>query len=162
MWVEELRLEPHPEGGCFRQTYKAELTLAQVALPNGFTGTRAASTAIYLLFEGEKVSAFHRLRSDKVWHFYDGAPLVAQVIEPQTSPHEHSIPPLRRRGRIESLRGGGFLGEHFSDALDLRADAFQLFFNVLVAAVDVVDTIDDGFAVGNQSGNDERGGGAEI
>jgi len=82
-WIEKLQLEAHPEGGCFRQTYKADLTLAQAALPSGFTGARAASTAIYFLLEGEKFSAFHRLRSDEVWHFYDGSPLVVHVIEPE-------------------------------------------------------------------------------
>jgi predicted cupin superfamily sugar epimerase len=82
-WIEKLRLEPHPEGGYFRQTYKADLTLAQAALPVGFTGARAASTAIYFLLEGENFSAFHRLRSDEVWHFYDGAPLVVHVVEPE-------------------------------------------------------------------------------
>jgi uncharacterized protein len=82
-WIENLRLEAHPEGGYFRQTYKADLTLAQSALPGGFTGARAASTAIYFLLEGENFSAFHRLRSDEVWHFYDGAPLVVHVIEPE-------------------------------------------------------------------------------
>ena len=60
------------------------------------------------------------------------------------------------------LHGGGFFGEHFSDALDLRADSFELFFDVFVATVDVVDAVDDGFAVGDESGEDERGGGAEV
>ena len=35
-WIEKLRLEPHPEGGYFRQTYKADLTIAREALPAGF------------------------------------------------------------------------------------------------------------------------------
>lgn len=82
-WIERLRLEPHPEGGYFRQTYQSDLTVAKAALPVGFTGARAASTAIYFLLEGENFSAFHRLRSDEVWHFYDGAPLVIHVIEPE-------------------------------------------------------------------------------
>ena len=82
-WIEKLRLEPHPEGGHFRQTYKADLSLSPAALPVGFMGTRAASTAIYFLLAGENFSAFHRLRSDEVWHFYDGSPLVVHVIEPE-------------------------------------------------------------------------------
>lgn len=81
-WVERLRLKPHPEGGHFRQTYKADLKIAHEALPAGFSGTRAASTAIYFLLEGENFSAFHRLQSDEVWHFYAGSPLVVDVIEP--------------------------------------------------------------------------------
>jgi predicted cupin superfamily sugar epimerase len=82
-WIEKLELERHPEGGYFRQTYKAALVVPKSALPAGFAGARAASTAIYFLLEGENFSAFHRLRSDEVWHFYAGDPLVVQVIEPE-------------------------------------------------------------------------------
>lgn len=83
-WIEKLKLEPHPEGGYFRQTYKSDLLIAREALP-GFSGARAASTAIYFLLEGKKFSAFHRLRSDEVWHFYAGSPLAVHVIEPAGS-----------------------------------------------------------------------------
>jgi uncharacterized protein len=80
-WIERLRLEAHPEGGYFRQTYRSEMTIAPEALPAGFTGTRAASTAIYFLLKGENFSAFHRLRSDEVWHFYAGASLAVHIID---------------------------------------------------------------------------------
>jgi predicted cupin superfamily sugar epimerase len=82
-WIEKLGLEPHPEGGYFRQTYKANLVMVKEVLPREFAGNRAVSTAIYFLLEGENFSAFHRLRSDEVWHFYAGDPLVVHVIEPE-------------------------------------------------------------------------------
>jgi len=82
-WIEKLQLEAHPEGGYFRQTYRSDVMLAKEALPEGFTGTRAASTAIYFLLQGKRFSAFHRLRSDEVWHFYTGEPLAVHVLEPQ-------------------------------------------------------------------------------
>jgi predicted cupin superfamily sugar epimerase len=81
-WIEKLRLEPHPEGGYFRQTYRSDVMIAREALPPGFGGARVASTAIYFLIEGENFSAFHRLRSDELWHFYAGSPLAVEVIEP--------------------------------------------------------------------------------
>ena len=81
-WIEKLQLEPHPEGGYFRQTYRSEVVIAREALPAGFTGARTASTAIYFLLEGRNFSAFHRLRSDEVWHFYAGKPLMVHVIDP--------------------------------------------------------------------------------
>ena len=80
-WIEKLALEAHPEGGYYQQTYKADLILAKESLPPEFTGARAASTAIYFLLEGENFSAFHRLRSDEVWHFYVGATLLVHVID---------------------------------------------------------------------------------
>ena len=82
-WIKKLGLEPHPEGGYYRRTYQADLVVAEEALPAGFTGARAVSTAIYFLLEGENFSAFHRLRSDEVWHFYAGDPLVVDVISPE-------------------------------------------------------------------------------
>jgi hypothetical protein len=80
-WIERLKLEPHPEGGWYRQTYRAPLMLPRSALP-GYGGDRAASTAIYFLLTGDQFSAFHRLRSDEVWHFYAGSALIVHVIEP--------------------------------------------------------------------------------
>jgi uncharacterized protein len=80
-WIERLGLEAHPEGGYFRQTYRSEMMIAHEALPAGFSGARAASTAIYFLLEGNNFSAFHRLRSDEVWHFYAGASVAVHVID---------------------------------------------------------------------------------
>ncbi|MFZ1141788.1 MAG: cupin domain-containing protein, partial [Candidatus Sulfotelmatobacter sp.] len=51
--------------------------------PAGFSGARAVSTAIYFLLEGEGFSAFHRLRSDEIWHFYAGQPLLVHAIDPE-------------------------------------------------------------------------------
>lgn len=76
-WIRKLGLEPHPEGGFYRQAYRAELEMEIAAL-----GRRAASTAIYFLLEGKDFSALHRLRSDEVWHFYAGGALVVEVIDP--------------------------------------------------------------------------------
>jgi predicted cupin superfamily sugar epimerase len=80
-WIDRLSLQSHPEGGWYRQTYRATLTLPQAAL-SGHAGDRAASTAIYFLLADDQFSAFHRLRSDEVWHFYAGSGLVVHVITP--------------------------------------------------------------------------------
>jgi predicted cupin superfamily sugar epimerase len=79
-WIERLGLIPHPEGGHYRQTYRAEWTIDQAALPASFGGSRSASTAIYFLLDGNNFSALHRLRSDELWHLYAGGALVVQVI----------------------------------------------------------------------------------
>ncbi|MGA3089869.1 MAG: cupin domain-containing protein [Terriglobales bacterium] len=81
-WIRQLALEPHPEGGYYRQTYRAEMLVPKHGLPRQFPGPRAVSTAIYFLLERENFSAFHRLRSDEVWHFYAGTALLVHVIEP--------------------------------------------------------------------------------
>jgi hypothetical protein len=47
----------------------------------GYSGARAASTAIYFLLAGEQASAFHRIRSDEVWHFHAGGSLTLHLLE---------------------------------------------------------------------------------
>ena len=76
--VDALGLAPHPEGGFYRETFRAPLAL--VGLPHG--APRAASTAIYYLLPSGVFSAFHVVASDEVFHHYDGAPLALDVIHP--------------------------------------------------------------------------------
>ena len=68
-WIERLSLTEHPEGGCYRETYRA-----------GPVDGRCASTAIYYLLRSDEVSRLHRLRSDEVFHFYVGSPLTVHAI----------------------------------------------------------------------------------
>lgn len=78
-WVKKLKLEPHPEGGWFKEVYRSKETIDDSALPGRFTGSRNYSTAIYYLLEEGDYSAFHRIQSDELWHFYDGDDL--EIIE---------------------------------------------------------------------------------
>src|ERR1700742_1687972 len=80
-WIDRLQLQPHPEGGYYRETYRAPLILPHAALSN-HGGERSASTAIYFLLAGDQFSAFHRIRSDELWHFYSGSALIVHVITP--------------------------------------------------------------------------------
>jgi len=80
-WIEKLGLQPHPEGGYYRETYRAKLEIDREALPAAFGGNRPVSTAIYFLLDGDDFSALHRLRSDEIWHFYAGGGLVVEVID---------------------------------------------------------------------------------
>ncbi len=86
--IETLQLAPHPEGGFFRETYRAAA---------GNDG-RSASTAIYFLLPRGHRSRLHRLSSDEVWHFYGGGPLVVVEIDPQGRVHETRIGPGLTRG----------------------------------------------------------------
>jgi predicted cupin superfamily sugar epimerase len=87
-WISSLNLTKHPEGGFFRSTYASPLLIAKSALPPGFKGPRLASTAIYFLVDGANFSAFHRLQSDEVWHFYAGSTLMIHVIDADGSASE--------------------------------------------------------------------------
>ena len=74
--IAELRLAPHPEGGYFRETFRSP---DRVVTPRGTT--RSALTTILFLLTGENFSAFHRLTSDEIWHFYRGDPLTVEIID---------------------------------------------------------------------------------
>lgn len=68
--IRRLRLEPHPEGGFYRETFRSPQVLT---LPDG--RVRHASTAIHFLLPAGARSTWHRVAADEVWHHYDGAPL---------------------------------------------------------------------------------------
>ncbi|NUO33691.1 MAG: cupin domain-containing protein [Dermatophilaceae bacterium] len=63
-----LDLQPHPEGGWYRQTWVAPET---VTLPDG--RTRATATLIHFLLPAGESSAWHRVASDEVWIAHTGA-----------------------------------------------------------------------------------------
>ena len=81
-FINKLNLQTHPEGGYFAETYRASDTVPANALPAQFGGARNLSTAIYFLLEGSQFSAFHRIKSDELWHFYAGIPLNVFIIHP--------------------------------------------------------------------------------
>jgi uncharacterized protein len=78
-----LNLEPHPEGGHYRQTFRDSQQIG-----NG----RAVSTAIYFLLARGERSHWHRVDAVEIWHWHAGAPLKLEISE--------------EPGKIESLTLG--------------------------------------------------------
>ena len=85
--AERLGLEPHAEGGWFREEYRKE---------GG--GERPLATSITFLLEEGNFSALHRLASDELWFHHDGHPLDVEI--------------LRADGSRETLRIGPASGGH--------------------------------------------------
>jgi uncharacterized protein len=85
--IRSLALVPHPEGGYYREIWRGDLGVE----PSDGRGARAALTAIYFLLPAGAISRWHRVRSDEIWHHYEGAPLELLLIPP----HEHRIERLR-------------------------------------------------------------------
>jgi len=79
--IDRYNMQPHPEGGYYKETYRSTETIPQHALPGGFPGDRSFSTAIYFLLQQGNFSAFHRIKSDECWHFYAGETLLVYVID---------------------------------------------------------------------------------
>ncbi len=80
-WIEKLELLPHPESGYYKEVYRSTEEVVAELLPLQRTGIRSINTAIYYLLEKEIFSAFHRIKSDEIWHFYDGKSIVIYVID---------------------------------------------------------------------------------
>ena len=80
--IQSYKMLPHPEGGFYKESYRSDLLLEGDSLSNGMNGRRNCSTAILFLLVENSFSAFHRIKSDEVWHFYDGDPVQIHVIEP--------------------------------------------------------------------------------
>ncbi|HLP51181.1 MAG TPA: cupin domain-containing protein [Chitinophagales bacterium] len=80
-FVDRYRMQLHPEGGWFKETYRSDEIILKEHLPNRFSDGRSFCTGIYFLLEGEQFSGFHRIKSDEMWHFYAGGPLHVYVID---------------------------------------------------------------------------------
>jgi len=89
--IDLLSLKPHPEGGYFRESYRAEGVVAG--------NNRNYSTAIYYLLEGKACSKLHRIASDEIWHFYLGDRLVVAEIDPAGQIRETTLGPNLKAGQ---------------------------------------------------------------
>lgn len=81
--IDHYQMQSHPEGGYYLRTYESSGRIPHKVLPDGFTGPRPFSTAIYFLLEQGNFSAFHRIKSDECWHFYEGQTLLVHIINPE-------------------------------------------------------------------------------
>lgn len=97
-WIETLQLEPHIEGGAYKSTYRSSFKLAMDSLPEGFSGERHICSSIYFLLQKGEFSAFHRLRSDEIWHFYFGDALVIYEIDADGKVMEHKLGSNPKKG----------------------------------------------------------------
>ena len=74
--IEELRLSPHPEGGWFRETWRAPAE----------DDERPLATVIYFLLEGHQQSHWHKVDAAEVWLWHAGDPLMLSVSVSQKGP----------------------------------------------------------------------------
>jgi uncharacterized protein len=69
--IARLRLQPHPEGGHYRETFRDVENAA----------SRAHATAIYFLLKAQEISHWHRIDAAEIWHWYAGAPLALRIAQ---------------------------------------------------------------------------------
>ncbi|MDP2581725.1 cupin domain-containing protein [Shimia thalassica] len=78
--IAHLQLEPHPEGGHYRQTWIG-----------GGSGARPAGTAIFFLLQAGERSHWHTVDATEIWHYHAGAPLVLSLSAKDTGPKQDHI-----------------------------------------------------------------------
>ncbi|MBK1634132.1 cupin domain-containing protein [Rhodovulum adriaticum] len=74
--IQALNLSPHPEGGWYRETWRAPAE----------NGARPAGTAIHYLLEAGQRSHWHRVDADEIWHFHAGGPLELRIAADAAGP----------------------------------------------------------------------------
>lgn len=87
--IRQLGLLPHPEGGFYRETYRSPQT---TVVPDA-TNIRNVCTGIYFLLEAGIFSAFHRIASDEMWHFYAGQAIDILEIDEAGQLHQTRVGP---------------------------------------------------------------------
>lgn len=93
--VQQLGLSPHPEGGFYREVFRS----AAGVQPDGQRPQRAAMTSIDFLLGPGQFSAWHRVRSDEVWHLLEGPGLRLWLMPPTLDAVQEVLV-----GRVDSAR----------------------------------------------------------
>jgi uncharacterized protein len=85
--IKQLDLQPHPEGGWYRQTWQAE------------NQGRATGTCIYFLLSDGESSRWHRVDATEIWLFHAGAPLLLSLSPTDAGPaQDHLLGPDLSKG----------------------------------------------------------------
>jgi uncharacterized protein len=85
--ISGLGLQPHPEGGYFREVFRS----AHNVQPSDDRSTRSALTTIYFLLTKGQYGRWHRVTSDEVWHFYEGDPAELYWIDSRDAVHQEVL-----------------------------------------------------------------------
>ncbi len=92
--IERLGLRPHPEGGWYAETWRADDDRS-----GGRSDGRAAGSAIFFLLRAGERSAWHRIDAAEIWHHYAGAPLELRIApSPATGDGDLPAPPATAAG----------------------------------------------------------------
>jgi predicted cupin superfamily sugar epimerase len=86
-FARELDLVPHPEGGWYAQTWRSDVSFA----PEGYPGPRPTATAIYFVLHPGERSRWHVVRSDEIWLWHAGGPLVLRLGGNGERPDEPAV-----------------------------------------------------------------------
>ena len=101
--IKQLDLQPHPEGGYYKETYRSQGNIAEECLSDAYSGSRSHATGIYFLLTSDNFSAFHKINQDEMWHFYDGSPIRLHIISKEGVYSHHTIGRNVMAGEVPQL-----------------------------------------------------------
>ena len=101
--IRKLNLQPHPEGGYFKEIYRSQGVINSESLGLEFSGVRNYATSIYFMLTSDTFSAFHKINQDEIWHFYDGSPIKLHVISESGNHTQHIIGKDIFNGQVPQL-----------------------------------------------------------
>ncbi|GHV66548.1 cupin [Spirochaetia bacterium] len=90
-WIKKLDLQPHGEGGWYREVWTADLEIPASALPPEYGGGRSSCSLIYYLLKGAEVSQWHVLRSPEIWVWHCGGVLEQTLGGRGSAPGDKTI-----------------------------------------------------------------------
>jgi hypothetical protein len=122
--IKTLKLQKHPEGGYYSETYRSKEIIKKTYLPERFTGDRSFCTAIYFLLTEKDISAFHKIKQDELWHFYYGDPLTIHMINQEGVYSKIILGPNITEG--ETLQAVVSAGTYFGAEINNQTQHFSL------------------------------------
>lgn len=92
-YINQLRLEPHPEGGYYRRIFESDIHLEN----------RRVGTAIHYLLSGNDFSAWHRIKSDELWFYHKGSTVIIYAINQHAKLHIYYLgdPALNPKAQLQ-------------------------------------------------------------
>lgn len=86
--VQALDLQPHVEGGWYREMWRASVEIPKDVLGPAYSSARAAASSVYFLLHPGEVSEWHTVLSDELWLFHSGGPLQLTLGRKGDKPEE--------------------------------------------------------------------------
>ena len=115
--ADALKLEKHPEGGCFAEVYTAPVSFAEAGEQRPLAGS------IYYLLDGTDISAFHQIDCDELWYYHEGSGMRLYVLKRDNTLAQYLLGKNLSKGERPMIRIEA--GEIFA-AENLEQDGYTL------------------------------------
>ena len=127
--VAQLDLNPHPEGGFYKEIYRSDLGV------NTASGERSIMTSIYFLLTSENISKFHQIKSDEMWFYHEGSPLTVHMIDESGGYEKIKVGPVGEENKPQQMVPAGVI---FGSTVD-ETDSYALVSCVVAPGFDFQD-----------------------